>query len=171
MRNKVKAKYPDAEVIVAEDNETLCRQSRFIIGAASNFAPLDLRAAIQPGTIWVDDSQPPMTRREYIEDKGGIYVWPTAQAPAWLARTGYNFGPNGLLPGTTWGCEGEVWTLFASDAIEEHRLNGPATPEKVVLIGSLAEKTGFKLADPLQSYGKPIPEEAFERVREIREAS
>lgn len=168
--NKIKAKYPNAKVIIAEDNETLCRQSRFIIGAASNFAPLDLRAAIQLGTIWVDDSQPPMTRREYIEDKKGIYVWPTAQAPSWLARLGYNFGPNGLLPDSTWGCEGEVWTLFASNAVEEHRLNGPATPEKVVFIGSLAEKAGFKLADPLQSYGKPVSEEAFEKTREIRKA-
>lgn len=171
LMNKLKSKYTDIDVVIAESNEDLCKRTDFIIGSASNHVPLDLDRYIQKGTIFTDDSQPPTVQREVIENKGGIYTWPTAKLKesdlSNIKRNDYNYGSSGLLPGTFWGCEAEALTIECLGAYE-FRVNEAATPDKVKLIGDMAEIAGFELSDPLQSNGRPVSEEQFKIVKRVR---
>lgn len=159
--------HENIDVIIANSNKEACENSLFLIGAASSHRPI-LNGEIQPGTIFIDDSQPPMVERDHLSKKSGVYVWPIAQAPNSIQRVGYNYGPNGLLPGTEWGCGGELWTLLMSNTLIENRINRAVTPDMVNNIGRLAASVGFRLSDPLQSYGVPVSPEQFQKARDRR---
>jgi len=59
LKNEITSKRPEVEVVIAESNEELAQKSRLIVGAGSNLTPILTRRDIVPGTIIVDDSQPP----------------------------------------------------------------------------------------------------------------
>jgi len=169
LKEILEEKFNGIKVDIAENAEDLCAKTRFIIGAASNLEPILTRDIIQPGTIIIDDSQPVTGRREEVEAAGGVVVWPIAQMPPYINRVGYNFGPQGVLLGTGWGCELEALTLHLTDNMGgDRRVNHRVTNEDVAYVGGLAEGLGFGVSDPLQSFGKSITNEQWERIQEHR---
>jgi predicted amino acid dehydrogenase len=153
-------------VEIADSAGGVCGETKIIISAVSSISPVLKRNNIRPGTIIVDDSQPPTVLREEAEAAGGVVVWPLAKMPERIRREGnYNFGPNGVLPGSAWGCEMEITTLAFLKRMHSNRVNHRVEPDEVDLIGRLAREAGFTVDGRLQSFGRIVDANTWEKIR------
>lgn len=151
-------------VKIADSAGKICEGTKIIVSAVSSTSPVLRRDDIRPGTIIVDDSQPPTVLREEVEAAGGVVVWPLAKMPERITREeNYNFGPNGVLPGSVWGCEMEIISLSIFENMS-NRVNHRVKPDEVDLIGRLAREAGFTVDDRLQSFGKAIGDEVWKGI-------
>jgi len=86
-------------------------------------------------------------------------------------RGGFNYGGMGVLKDSEWGCAMELLSLHLTDHMEDCRVNHSVRSEDVERIGQLAEEVGFRISNPLQSFGKAITPQQWEDLRKIRNSS
>jgi predicted amino acid dehydrogenase len=119
---------------------------------------------IRPGAIIIDDAQPSDISPEIIANRKDIIV---IEAGVISAKEHIRVGTNFRLanPHEVYCCLCEAMAIAASgwDAKYEPR---KITPELVSQIRSITAQMGFTLA-PYQAYGRIIPEEQIDTVKNI----
>lgn len=177
----------EVEIIEAEKGKKgkeqlrkACQMSRLLVGAAAVAKPLIRETGmLQKGSIFVDDSQPPMVDEKVANSEEVLVVWPISSA---VARRDFGTGLALDSEGQEgfWSCEKEVATVakalkqgvvtmdwLLKEAKEKNSLvGGPVTPKGVKWIRALAEKMGTMRTAPLQAYGRLIPEKKIEALAE-----
>lgn len=152
---------------VIADEIALLRSANIIVAATN--ASIDLDALEESsgeridlsGVVIIDDSQPGCFERSQVEERGGKLVWVVGQdnsSQKVLERLGgYSFGSSvGLYgPGSIWGCEAEVAAIYLNNR-SEFAVRGHVTPEQATAIGGLCKSINIRVAEPFQSFGKPV---------------
>lgn len=119
---------------------------------------------IMPGTIIVDDAQPSDISKEIIDSRKDILV---IEAGVLRGHEKIRIGTNFRLanPHELYCCLGEVIAIAAGDWQGQYEPRN-ITPEHIAIIAGIAKQLGFSLA-PYQAYGKLIPQEQIETVRQL----
>lgn len=138
------------------------KEADFIICATTTPEPIIHAGHLKPGTIIIDDSQPPNILREEARAAQSVVLHVVARTPGIQRDFDY-----GLPAGCDWACAAEVMAVAATSQWEE-RTRGPVRVENMERMGRLCREVGFRLA-PLQSFGRYISEEKFGMLREARE--
>ncbi|MDP2637962.1 MAG: hypothetical protein Q8P26_02795 [Candidatus Levybacteria bacterium] len=148
-RMKILENYPDAQIGVTGGNSSLrdaCRESRIVEVAASAPEPFIKGEHVDPGTIVINDSQPPSMTVEEAKKGKSKTIWVVGMLPHGFVNT-FHYGLNQA----EWTCLLEV---IARDIGEkEIEGTGPVNPERAAKAWKVAQKLGMRLASP-QSWGK-----------------
>jgi predicted amino acid dehydrogenase len=73
----------------------------------------------------------------------------------------------GLPKGLAYACMAETIILSLENMSENYSLGGDVSLEKVIKIGELGKKHGFKLAR-IMSFDREVPEYIFENLRKVK---
>lgn len=153
------------QICVEEDLDRALWQADFVISAIANqdSDAIINTSQLRPGTIIIDDSQPPSISLETAQKADCLLLWPLVQAPEGIKRS-FDYG---LLPSSEWGCAAEVITIVLTSRYDL-RTVGPVTTQRAEEVGKLSKKAGFTLAKP-QSFGKEVTELEFKKLSNLRQ--
>ena len=123
-----------------------CENADIIVSGVAEKRPIIKVEDIKPGTIFIDDSQPPIFLREVAEQAGVTLLWVVGKLPLGIDRT-FDYGIDG-----EWGCAMEV---VAKQALGPSSFEGigPVNAERVRKAEEIATTLGYELPFP-QSFGK-----------------
>ncbi len=135
-----------------------------IITTTSAVDPVVDVTELKPGSIVCDVARPPDIREEEAAQRNDILVIESGEIrlPEG-AELKYDIG---LPPNTIYACMAETLLLALERRFEHYTIGREIDPEKVKEIQAIGDKHGFELAE-IRSFGKVVPEERFERLREI----
>lgn len=128
-----------------------CQGSKIVLVAASTSGPFIKSEHLDPGTIVINDSQPPGITRKEAKKAKATTLWVVGSLPQGVKNT-FN---SGLIGGADWTCLLEV--LAHEVFPEAFEAVGPVTVERVRKAKEMARDLGMGLPQP-QSWG--VREEA-----------
>ncbi len=142
-------------------------QADVVVAVTSAEAPIIHPEMMRPGSVIVDVSRPrnvsPLLaeqRPDVLVIEGGVIEVPNR------ADFGLEFG---FPPGTAYACMAETMLLALEGRAESYTLGKSVSPEQISETSAWAAKHGFRLAG-CRAFERPVPEAAFERVRQSRMA-
>ncbi len=144
--------YPNAQIEITGGDDQLkkaCEGSKIVLVAASAPEPFIKAEHVDPGTVIINDSQPPsMTSKEAKRGRAKT-IWVVGKLPDGFKNT-FNYG---LVGNAEWTCLLEV---IATDAGGYTAETGRVTLERATCAREARRKLKIGLASP-QSWGEPVP--------------
>lgn len=120
---------------------------------------------LKSGSVVCDVSRPRDVSTRVAQDRPDVLVIEggVVKVPGEV-DFGFDFG---FPPECAYACMSETMMLALEDRAESYTLGSDVCPEKVIEMGGLAEKHGFKLAG-FRSFEKEVRAETIERVKDAR---
>jgi predicted amino acid dehydrogenase len=138
--------------------------AQVVVTTTSAVDPVVDVTALQPGCVVCDVARPPDIKPEAAAKRDDILVVDSGEIR--LPEGAELTVDVGLPPGTIYACLAETLLLGLEQRPGHYTLGRAIDPRRVEEITTIGKKHGFQLAE-LRSFGKPVPEERFERLRQI----
>lgn len=139
-------------------------QADLIITTTSAVDPVVEVGELRPGCIVCDVARPPDIREEEAARRDDILVIESGEIKLPEgAELKYDIG---LPPNTIYACMAETLLLALERRFDHYTIGREIDPQKVKEIQAIGDKHGFELAE-IRSFGKVVPEETYEKLREI----
>lgn len=121
---------------------------------------------LKPGAVVCDVARPRDVSRRVVEQRDDVLVIEggVVKVPG-PVEFGFDFG---FPPGTAYACMAETMILALEDKTEDYSIGRDLELEKVLEMGTLANKHGFRLAG-FRAFERAVTEETIARVRERAE--
>ncbi len=132
-----------------------------IVAATSAGGVVDVMS-LKPGALVCDVAMPPDVSQEEAGKRNDILVIASGEI---LVPGNIHWGIDFELPrNVAFACLAETILLTLEGRFENFTLGREIDPQKVVEIGEIGRKHGFKLA-PIMSFGKPVSDEEIAAIR------
>lgn len=139
-------------------------KAQLIITTTSAVDPVVDVSGLQPGCVVCDVARPPDIKPEAAARRSDILVVESGEI---RLPDGAELEVDiGLPPQTIYACLAETLLLALERRQGHYTLGREIDPERVEEIAALGRKHGLELAE-IRSFGKPVTEEHFERLRGI----
>lgn len=166
-RNREKLEKLKAEiggnVEVATDIKAALRTCDLILTVSSSTDVLIYPEDLKTGAIVCDVARPRDVSRQVVEQRDDVLVIEggVIEVPGEHVNFRFNFG---FPDKTAYACMSETMILALEGTYESYTLGRDLSVERVLHMGKLAEKHGFKLAG-FRAFEKAVTNETIEQVR------
>lgn len=160
----VKAEVGASNAAVATDIKSGLRSADLILAVSSSVDAVIYPENLKSGAIVCDVARPRDVSRQVVEERDDVLVIEggVIEVPGRHVNFRFNFG---FPDKTAYACMSETIILALEGSYESFTLGRDLSVEKVLRIGELARKHGFKLAG-FRAFEKAVTEETIARVRE-----
>ena len=151
------------EVIVSTDVAEGIRKADLVITVTSAVDSVIDPQDIKSGAVVCDVARPRDVSKRVVEQRDDVLVIEGGMVqPPGPVDFGFDFG---YPPGLSLACMAETMLLALDGRYESFTLGKHVEVDKVRLIGSLAQKHGFKMANP-RSFERPVTDDQIDAIRE-----